>query len=115
MGSHNKPNKGKQGKRKAWSFSYWGGTPEEEEENWLPSSNGVIPLAQAPVGSDVSIVSFWGKDGVNTLLGMGLNLGTQLQVISSNPSGSVVVKKINSQMGLGSGIAKKIMVIVDKL
>lgn len=118
MGPFNKPNKGRQGKRKAWSFSYWGGTPEEKEENYherLPSSQGIIPLAQAPVGSDVSIVSFGGKDGVNTMLKMGLNLRTQLQIIRTNQSGSVVVKVGNSKMGLGAGIAAKIMVSVDPL
>lgn len=115
MSPNKNPNQKRQRKGKGWSFSYWGGTPDKEEENNLPTTQETFPLAEATVGSQVSIVGFRGKDGVKGLLGMGLNLGSQLHIISSYPSGSVVVAVQDNQIGLGAGITKKIMVSVNPL
>ena len=47
---------------------------------------------------------------MNRLLGMGLNPGAQLQVISSQPSGSVLVAIQDNRIALGAGMAANILV-----
>lgn len=95
-----------------WGFSYFSETNEEQTETFpefeqIPSS---YPLAQAQKGKSVWLVGFQGKGGMNRLLGMGLTPGVALKIISSQPSGSVLVSVNDSRIGIGAGIAQKILV-----
>ena len=101
-------------RRKGRLFSYWGGNVDFEEETDKVSatklSGSVSPLSQARTGYSVWIVGFGQKGGVKRLLGMGLAPGMKLEVISSQPSGSVIVAVENQRIGLGAGMADKILV-----
>jgi ferrous iron transport protein A len=93
-------------------FSYWGGT-EAELDNVTPRGNDLAatyPLAQVEMGKTVWLVGFQGTGGINRLLGMGLNPGIQLQVISSQPSGSVLIAIQDNRIGIGAEMAEKILV-----
>jgi ferrous iron transport protein A len=93
-------------------FSYWGGTETESENSISPASNleFAYPLAQAAMGKTIWLVGFQGTGGINRLLGMGLNPGIQLQVISSQPSGSVLIGILDNRIGIGAEMAEKILV-----
>jgi ferrous iron transport protein A len=96
---------------KKWRFTYWGETPTPE--NNLPqaeSSSSSYPLSQVKAGERVWLVGFQGKGGINRLLGMGLTPGSQLQVINAQPSGSVLVAIGDNRIGVGAGMAAKILV-----
>lgn len=95
-------------------FSYFGGSTEEEtEEGEIPKKDKIesfYPLAQVTPGKRVWLVGFKGKGGINRLLGMGLTPGAQLELVSSQPSGSVLVAVQNSRIGVGAEIAQRILV-----
>ncbi|MFM8308176.1 MAG: ferrous iron transport protein A, partial [Microcystis aeruginosa] len=93
-------------------FSYWGGT-EAELDNVTPRGNDLAatyPLAQVEMGKTVWLAGFQGTGGINRLLGMGLNPGIQLQVISSQPRGSVLIAIQDNRIGIGAEMAEKILV-----
>ncbi|MFM7716053.1 MAG: ferrous iron transport protein A [Microcystis sp.] len=93
-------------------FSYWGGT-EAELDNVTPRGNDLAatyPLAQVAMGKTVWLAGFQGTGGINRLLGMGLNPGIQLQVISSQPRGSVLIAIQDNRIGIGAEMAEKILV-----
>ncbi|MDY7016121.1 MAG: FeoA family protein [Cyanobacteriota bacterium] len=96
--------------RRGWGFSYFGETPEVAAEEVPREGGASFPLARAAVGTRIWIVGFQGKGGINRLLGMGLTPGVELQIISSQPSGSVIVAIQGSRLGLGAGMAQKILV-----
>ncbi|MEM9538333.1 MAG: FeoA family protein [Cyanobacteria bacterium P01_E01_bin.42] len=96
---------------KNWGFTFFGGTRDSGlSEAQSSVSTPSFPLSEAVNGSQVWIVGYRGKGGIGRLLGMGLNPGKQLQVISNQPGGSVIVAVDNDRMGLGAGMAEKIMV-----
>jgi ferrous iron transport protein A len=101
-------------RRKRALFSYWGGNLDFEVEGDRVSatelSSSVFPLSQVRTGYSVWIVGFGQKGGVKRLLGMGLAPGMKLEVISSQPSGSVIVALENQRIGLGKGMVDKILV-----
>jgi len=93
-------------------FPYWGGT-KAELDNATPTGNelaATYPLAEVAMGKTVWLVGFQGTGGINRLLGMGLNPGIQLQVISSQPSGSVLIAIQDNRIGIGAEMAEKILV-----
>ena len=109
--SNNDGRKHRYRQRLWWGFSYWGGTSALEAENGLskadfPSSS--YPLSQARIGAKVLVISFSGLD-------MGLIPGTQIRVISVQPSGSAVIALDDKQMGLGRAIASRILVSDEPL
>ncbi|MGK7932205.1 MAG: ferrous iron transport protein A [Microcystaceae cyanobacterium] len=94
-----------------WRFSFFSETddaqaPIEPEE----SPNSSYSLSQATIGQSIWLVGFQGKGGMNRLLGMGLTPGVELQVVSSQPSGSVLVAIQDNRIGIGAGMAHKILV-----
>ncbi len=103
-------------RKKDWpfKFSYWGGNFDSEEETdevtEVELSNSAYLLSQARAGYSVWIVGFRQKGGIKRLLGMGLAPGMEIQVINSQPSGSVIVAVENQRIGLGAGMANKILV-----
>lgn len=95
-------------------FSYFGGSVEEETESDEIFKESKIescyPLAEVTPGKRIWLVGFKGKGGINRLLAMGLTPGAQLEVVSSQSSGSVLVAIQNSRIGVGAGIAQRILV-----
>jgi ferrous iron transport protein A len=112
---HRHRNRG--GKGQLWS--YWGGNfdfkGETNNVSTTELSNSAYPLSQARIGQAVWIVGFGQKGGVKRLLGMGLAPGMKLMVISSQPSGSVIVALENQRIGLGAEMAQKILVREEPL
>ena len=107
----NQPEKPEKSPNKA-QFFRWGGK-KTELDNVTPTGNDLAatyPLAQVEMGKTVWLVGFQGTGGINRLLGMGLNPGIQLQVISSQPSGSVLVAIQDNRIALGAGMAANILV-----
>ncbi|ACB54050.1 probable ferrous iron transport protein A [Crocosphaera subtropica ATCC 51142] len=100
--------------RKGWSFDFFSDFDENQEENPEQGQNlknsEHYPLSQTYVGQSVWIVGFVGKGGRSRLLGMGLTPGTQVQVISVQPSGSVLVAIQDNHIGVGAGMAQKMLV-----
>lgn len=100
-------------------FSYYGGSVNEESEvEQIRGSGNIVSyysLAQVAPGKRVWLVGFEGKGGINRLLGMGLTPGAQLEVISSQPSGSILVAIEHSRIGIGAGIAQRILVSEEPL
>ncbi|MEL7039151.1 MAG: FeoA family protein [Cyanobacteria bacterium J06592_8] len=94
---------------KSWSFRYFG---ESTDSSFTkePAVSSSFPLSQAQSGMQVWVVGFRGKGGMSRLLGMGLTPGIELQVLSSQNNGSVVVAIADNRLGLGAGMAEKIIV-----
>lgn len=70
-----------------------------------------LPLYMAASGEKVKITDIVGGKGVRRrLAGMGLIVGADLEVISSNQSGQQVVIVNDTRLALGSGVAEKIRV-----
>jgi len=93
-------------------FSPWGGTEAAAERTNTMGTEltATYPLAQVEMGKTVWLVGFQGTGGINRLLGMGLNPGIQLQVISSQPRGSVLIAIQDNRIGIGAEMAEKILV-----
>jgi ferrous iron transport protein A len=68
-----------------------------------------FPLAMASIGEQLLIVKLKGSEStVRRLIGMGLVPGCEVQIISST-NGSVIVAIGDNRVGLGAGMAQKIM------
>ena len=107
----NEPEKPEKSPNKA-QFSPWGGI-EAASERTNPMGTDLTvtyPLAQVEMGKTVWLVGFQGTGGINRLLGMGLNPGIQLQVISSQGRGSVLIAIQDNRIGIGAEMAEKILV-----
>lgn len=108
--------------RKGWGFSFFGQTSEasRNEDNIVEfyedlarkrfDAETYFPLARTRAGDRVSIIGFKGKGGISHLLSLGLTPGIQVQVVSCVPSGSVIVAFGDNRIGLGAGMANKILV-----
>lgn len=83
---------------------------DTDEVRATVKENNSYPLSQTTVGQKVWLVGFQGKGGINRLLGMGLTPGVQLQIVSAQPSGSVLVAIEDNRIGVGSGMANNILV-----
>ncbi|WP_042490571.1 FeoA family protein [Anabaena sp. PCC 7108] len=103
-------------KPRGWGLKFFGQTPQtpQAEENILKSGSFVdtgksFPLAMANVGERLAIVKLKGTEGtVHRLIGMGLLPGTELQIISI-ANGSIIVALGDNRIGLGAGMAQKIL------
>jgi ferrous iron transport protein A len=97
-------------------FTFYGETPEvsETEDSSTETQPAVaggksLPLAMASIGEKLRIVKLKGSEGtVRRLIGMGLVPGIEVQIIS-NSGGSVIVAIGDNRIGLGAGMAQKIM------
>lgn len=70
-----------------------------------------MPLAMARPGELVTVIGVragWGLQ--RRLADMGLIPGTQIRVINSQMSGPVLIELRGSRVGLGRGVAQKVMV-----
>ncbi len=103
-------------KLKKWGFEFFGQTkqtPKAEENTlergYLLETAKSFPLPMASVGERLAIAKLKGTEGtVHRLIGMGLVPGTELQIISIG-NGSVIVGLGDNRIGLGAGMAQKIM------
>lgn len=72
--------------------------------------NNVYPLSMAKSGASVWIVKLNQNGGNCRLLGMGLTPKLELKVVNSQPSGSVIIQFLSTQIGLGAEVAQNILV-----
>ena len=104
-------------------FTFIGGTPEKPEDevnrdklarplaqNKLMSEQ-LFPLSTTQIGDRNAIAQILsGKNMERRLSQMGLTLGSEVQVISKTTSGSVIICIQDEQIGLGAGMANRVMV-----
>ncbi|MBE9171264.1 ferrous iron transport protein A [Pleurocapsales cyanobacterium LEGE 06147] len=112
---------------RGWRFTFFGETSENpgEEENEVQiapeftqselTMEQVFPLSTAKISDRLWVVGFRGKGGISRLLSMGLTPGIELQVVSCTPGGSVMVNVGGNRIGLGAGMAEKILVIDNSM
>ncbi len=121
----NEPNhRRKQTRRhQAWAFTFIGGTLEKPEDevnrdklarpvaqNQLMDEQ-LFPLSTTQIGDRVVIAQILsGRNMKHQLKQMGLTLGSEVQVISKTTSGSVIICIQDEQVGLGAGMADRVMV-----
>lgn len=106
-----------------WRFTFIGGTTEKPKEEVnrdelarLVSQNQVIsqelfPLSTTQIGDRVVLTQiFSGKNMEHQLNKMGLTLGSEVHVVSKTIRGSVIISIEDEQIGLGAGMAERVMV-----
>ncbi|MFM9266744.1 FeoA family protein [Tychonema sp. BBK16] len=96
-------------------FTFYGETPEVSETEDSTANQPAVgegksfPLAMASIGEKLRIVKLKGSEGtVRRLIGMGLVPSIEVQIIS-NSGGSVIVAIGDNRIGLGAGMAQKIL------
>ena len=97
-------------------FTFYGETPEVSETEYSSTETQPVlgegksfPLAMGSVGEKLRIVKLKGSEGtVRRLMGMGLVPSIEVQIIS-NSGGSVIVAIRDNRIGLGAGMAQKIL------
>ena len=97
-------------------FTFYGETSgvSETEDSSTETQPAVaggksFPLAIASIGEKLRIVKLKGSEGtVRRLIGMGLVPRIEVQIIS-NSGGSVIVAIGDNRIGLGAGMAQKIL------
>ncbi len=72
--------------------------------------NNVYPLSMAKSGASVWIFKLNQGGGNSRLLGMGLTPKLELKVVHCQPSGSVIIEFLSTQIGLGAEVAQNILV-----
>ena len=71
----------------------------------------VMPLTMVSPGEKVKIKTFNGGRGMaRRLMDMGLNVGMEIQVISKGNPGPFLIAVRGTRLGIGHGVANKIMV-----
>ncbi|NEQ80582.1 MAG: ferrous iron transport protein A [Moorea sp. SIO2I5] len=100
-----------------WKFTFLGGMseigPSDDNQAKLPqtfANQESFPLALSQVGDRVKILGFKTQEMVNQFHARGLTPGSELQVISRTPIGSVIVAVQDYYIGLGSAMANQILV-----
>ncbi|NEQ74184.1 MAG: ferrous iron transport protein A [Okeania sp. SIO2C9] len=108
-------------KQKAWGFTFLGdsnyiGLKKENycqiiQENYQQAVETNFPLTQAKRGERLHIITINAIDEMaRRLKKMGLVVGVEIEVISNNPSGSVIVAVGDRNIGLGLNPASNIIV-----
>lgn len=70
----------------------------------------MIALSKIPVGAKVRLVAIDGGRGLSRrLLGLGISVNVELEVLHQRTSG-VVVGKDGNRVALGQGVAEKLLV-----
>ncbi|NJO94276.1 MAG: ferrous iron transport protein A [Hydrococcus sp. RM1_1_31] len=99
------------GKFVSWRFAFIGGTGHTIVQKEVAIANlSEKKLANAKVGDRVWIISLSDRSNNPYLQSLGLIPGTELQVISLTPNGSVIVAYGKNRIGLGSDLANTIFV-----
>lgn len=115
------------GKQKEWRFTFLGDTKQIgsetdnndetiRETSQLSVVETNFPLTKAKRGDRLHIVRMNASgDMARRLQKMGLIRGVEVEVISNNPSGSVIVAVGNNHIGLGFNPASKIIVSSESI
>ena len=74
----------------------------------------IVPLALVSSGKKVKIVSIVGGRGLREhLVNMGLDVGSEIEVLKQGKPGSFLVAVKETRLAIGQGMAQKIMVFLD--
>lgn len=79
------------------------------------SENSGFLLSEGRPGQQLWVRGFRGKEGMSRLLAMGITPGSQVQILSRQGSGSVVVAIADNRLGLGAGLASRVLVTETNL
>lgn len=101
-----------------WNVTFIGGTADTEDAPSLrpkvaaPASSGEsLPLAMTAVGTRVWIVQIKGGHRMaRRLTDLGIVQGSEVTIVSRTESGSVIVGLQGCRIGLGAGMAHRVMV-----
>ncbi len=75
-----------------------------------PASEQLVVLARLPVGSRACIRRInGGRQLVHRLLGLGLRVGSEIE-LTQRRGGGVVVANAGTRVALGAGVAEKLLV-----
>lgn len=81
----------------------------------LKKRRPLMPLAMAKPGERIVIKDMMGgREARSRLASMGLRTGDRLEIINNNGLGRLIVGHGSTRLGLGRGIAQKIMVSLDR-
>ncbi|MEO0968564.1 MAG: FeoA family protein [Cyanobacteria bacterium J06639_18] len=83
---------------------------EEKDINQESENQSFSVLRNAAVGDRLWIVKITDKAVNSSILAMGLVPGTELEIISETPSGSIIISIGNMRIGLDADITEKIIV-----
>ena len=106
-------------RHRGWQFTFCGGTSEIHKNKGertqsaakLAQDELLFPLSSTQVGDRLVISQILsGKNMMRQLREQGLTLGSEVRVISKTTRGSIVVSLGDRQVGLGAGMANKVMV-----
>ncbi|MDJ1170334.1 FeoA family protein [Roseofilum sp. BLCC_M154] len=89
-------------------------SPEAPAELEISENSGFL-LSEGRPGQQVWVRGFREKGGISRLLAMGITPGSQLQILSRQGSGSVVVAIADNRLGLGAGLASRVIVTETNL
>ncbi len=114
--NHRKQRHRRHRRHQGWEFTFLGETGNRAKlvpelvQNQLRIDQ-LFPLSNTEVGDRVVITQILsGKSMIHRLNKMGLDLGSEIRVISKTKSGSVIVCIQDEQIGLGAGMADRVMV-----
>lgn len=78
----------------------------------IAAGETTFPLLLASEGERVRIVGFQsGREMERKLADLGLYVGSEVTVISRNPKGPLLVAKDSVRVGLGVGMAHRVVVV----
>ncbi len=76
----------------------------------------MTPLTIVSSGKIVKIVSLMGGKGIHQhLIGMGLDIGSEIEVIHQGVPGPFIVGVKETRLAIGAGMAQKIMVDINDI
>lgn len=94
----------------SWRFAFIGGTYRPFTPAEATANLSVKKLINAKVGDRFWITSLGNLSHNLDLLSLGLSPGTEFQVISFTPNGSVIVASGKNHIGLGANLANSISI-----
>lgn len=99
----------------AWTFTFFGGSPDAETIEAPAFSAAPVqpsmPLTMAALGQPVWVAQIKGGHRmVRRLMDLGIVQGSEITLVSRAAGGSVVVGLQGCRIGLGAGMAHRIMV-----
>jgi len=106
-----------------WNVTFIGGTADLDEASAAhhevassPTPKGVqLPLSMTTVGDRVWVVSIKGGHRMTRrLMDVGIVQGSQITVVSRTESGSVIVGFQGCRIGLGAGMAHRVLVTTSQ-
>jgi len=99
-------------------ITFIGGREQEEEDSTRqpdrrnsPKTAGRFPLAMAAMGDRLWIIEIQGGHRmIRRLMDLGLTQGSEITIVSRTESGSMIVGFQGCRIGLGAGIAHRVIV-----